>query len=280
MKRNQSLYYQYHQVRGHTIEDCKTLWSDLKQLVKIRKLKQFLYQPNGYSSRAGLGAQRDASIRPSLGTIKVILVTLERTSSQPSRVLSIAQPFIEDLPPNSKRSKVEVRPALSFSDEDKVGTLQPHDDVLVVTLRIGEYDVKRVLVDQDSGAEIMYLDLFRGLKLRPEDLTYYDSPLIGFDGKIVFRKGQIRLPIQARSEVMEANFIVVDAYSPYTTIVARPLLHVLGAVSSTLHLKVKYPSGDQVEELVKSQSVARQCLVAAIRHQAGGEPSRFAEQDL
>ena len=42
---------------------------------------------------------------------------------------------------------MEVRPALSFLDEDKVGTLQPHDDVLVVTLRIGGYDVKRVLVD-------------------------------------------------------------------------------------------------------------------------------------
>ena len=39
----------------------------------------------------------------------------------------------------------------------------------------------------------MYPDLFRGLKLRPEDLAYYDFPLIGFDGKIVFPKGQIRL---------------------------------------------------------------------------------------
>ena len=42
---------------------------------------------------------------------------------------------------------MEVRPALSFLDEDKVGTLQPHDDVLVVTLMIGGYDMKRVLVD-------------------------------------------------------------------------------------------------------------------------------------
>ena len=40
-----------------------------------------------------------------------------------------------------------ARPALSFSDEGKVGTLQPYDDALVVTLRIGGYDVKRVLVD-------------------------------------------------------------------------------------------------------------------------------------
>ena len=51
---------------------------------------------------------------------------------------------------------------------------------------------------------------------------------------------------------MEVNFIVVDTYSPYTTIVARPWFHVMGVVSSTLHLKVKYPLEDQLEELIGS----------------------------
>ena len=59
----------------------------------------------------------------------------------------------------------------------------------MVTLRIEGYDMKRVLVDQGSSAEIIYPDLFKGLKLRSEDLTHYDSPLIGFDGKVVFPKG-------------------------------------------------------------------------------------------
>ena len=50
--------------------------------------------------------------------------------------------------------------------------------------------------------------------------------------------------MQAGLKVVEVDFIVVDAYSPYMAIVARPWLLALGAVSSTLHLKVKYPSGD------------------------------------
>ena len=79
---------------------------------------------------------------------------------------------------------------------------------------------------------------------------------------------------------MEVNFIVVDAYSPYTVIVARPWLHAMGAMSSILHLKMKNSSGDQIKELVGSQSIARQCLVAAIRHQTGGESSASAEQGL
>ena len=68
----------------------------------------------------------------------------------------------------------------------------------------------------------MYPDLYKGLNLRPEDLTTYDSPLMSFDGKVVIPRGQIRLSMQAGSKVVEADFIVVDAYSSYTTIVARP----------------------------------------------------------
>ena len=55
-----------------------------------------------------------------------------------------------------KRERMMVTPTLGFSDEDKQGTLQPHDDALVVTVRIRGYDVKKVLVDQGSKVEIMY----------------------------------------------------------------------------------------------------------------------------
>ena len=57
-------------------------------------------------------------------------------------------------------------------------------------------------------------------------------------------KGQIRLLVQASLEVVQVDFIVVDAYSLYTAIVAKPWLHALRAVSSTLHLKVKHSFED------------------------------------
>ena len=76
----------------------------------------------------------------------------------------------------SKRAKMNVPLVLSFSDADKQGTIQPHDDALVVTLRIGGYDVKRVMIDQDSAVEIMYPDLYKGLGLKLKNLTTYNSP--------------------------------------------------------------------------------------------------------
>ena len=110
----------------------------------------------------------------------------------------------------------------------------------------------------------MYLNLYKGLNLKPKDLTAYDSPLVSFEGKTVTPRGQIRLPIQTGSEVVEVDFIMGDAYSPYTTIVARPWFHALGAISSTLHQKVKYSSDGQIREIVGSQSMARQCMVVTI----------------
>ena len=136
--------------------------------------------------------------------------------------MSVAHLSSEDINQELKRARMERSLIMGFSDEDKIGTIQPHDDALVITLQIGGYDVKRVMVDQGSAAEIMYLDLYKGLNLRAEDLTPYSSPLVSFEGTVIIPKGQIRLPVQTGSKTVEVDFIVVDAYSPYTAIIARP----------------------------------------------------------
>ena len=77
--------------------------------------------------------------------------------------------------------------------------------------------------------------------------------------------------------MVEVDFIVVDAYSPYTVIVTRPWFHTLGAVSSTLHQKVKYPSEGQIKEILGDQALAR---VAAIQHKPKAESSICGEKGL
>ena len=194
--------------------------------------------------------------------------------------MSVARLLSDDTYYEPKRARLELPLVIGFSREDKIGTIQHHDDALVITFRIGGYDVKRVMVDQGSTAEIMYPDLYKGLSLRVEDLTPYNSPLVSFEGKVIVPKGQIRLPMQTGSETVEVDFIVVDAYSPYTAIVARPWLHTLGTVFSTLHQKIKYPSGGQIKEILGDQTMARQCMVAAIRHRPEPEPVTLGEKEL
>ena len=70
--------------------------------------------------------------------------------------------------------------------------------------------------------DVMYPDLYKGLGLKLEDLTAYSSPLVSFEGRMVTPKGLIKLPVQAGTDVVEVDFIVVNVFSPYTAIMGRP----------------------------------------------------------
>ena len=185
-------------------------------------MKHLLHHSSGYQSQTHQEPRRNAALRPPVGTINTILVAPRRMGICPSLVLSVTQLPAEKSQPEPKKAKRNSHSILSFSEEDKIGTTQPHDDALLITLRIIGYDVKGVMVDDGNVAEIMYPDLYKGLKLKLEDLLPYSSPLMSFGGKLVIPKGMIRLPIQMGPEIVEVNFIVVDTYSPYTAIIGRP----------------------------------------------------------
>ena len=123
MRLNQSFYCQYHEDQGHTTEDCRNLWDHLDQLVREGKLKQLLHHSSGQVGQTGSNPQRDVSSRPPLGTINVIFAAPRRTSSCPSRVMSVARLFANDDNLELKRARMDIQSAISFSIEDKIGTL-------------------------------------------------------------------------------------------------------------------------------------------------------------
>ena len=157
-----------------------------------------------------------------------------------------------------------ARELIAFDDDDLEGTIQPDDDALVVITRISGFLVKRVMVDQGNGADVMYTDLFRGLGLKNEDLSKYSTPLVRFDGKMVIPEGQISLPMNMEGKEVVVAVIVVASFSPYTAILGRPWIYAMGAVSSTLHVKVKFPTEQGIAVVRGSQQVAKQCLVVVV----------------
>ena len=144
------------------MEDYRNLWNYLDQLVREGKLKHLLHHSSGHQGQTHQEPQRDTALRPLMGMINIILAAPRRTGTHLSRVLSVAQLPAKEPQPELKRAKMNFHPTLSFSEEDKIGTTQPHDDVLLITLRIGDYDVKRVMVDGGSIAKVIYLDLYKG----------------------------------------------------------------------------------------------------------------------
>ena len=64
-------------------------------------------------------------------------------------------------------------------------------------------------------------------------------------------------------EVM-VTFIVVASFSLYTAILGRPWIHAMGAVLSTLHVKVKFCTEQGIVVIRGNQQMARHCLVAVV----------------
>ncbi|XP_075636585.1 uncharacterized protein LOC142608792 [Castanea sativa] len=86
---------------------------------------------------------------------------------------------------------------------------------------------------------------------------------MGFDGHMVIPEGQISLPIIMGGREVMVTFIVVTSFSPYTAIFERPWIHDMGAVPSTLHVKVKFRTDEGITVIRGDQQAARQFLVAA-----------------
>uniref|UniRef100_A0A2N9H2R1 Uncharacterized protein n=1 Tax=Fagus sylvatica TaxID=28930 RepID=A0A2N9H2R1_FAGSY len=158
-----------------------------------------------------------------------------------------------------------VNGTISFSDSDLQDVQLPHNDPLVITLRIGNYDVKRILVDQGSFAEVMYQELFEKLGLGKSDLSEYSSPIFGFSGESTIPMGKTTLPVLAGPINLQTEFIVIQAPSPYNAIMGRSWLHKMRAIPSTLHQKLRFPTKDGVMEISGDQVAAKQCVLAAAK---------------
>ncbi|XP_058189301.1 uncharacterized protein LOC131306889 [Rhododendron vialii] len=149
----------------------------------------------------------------------------------------------------SKFQKKEEIPII-FSEEDIKGVQIPHDDPLVITIVMANYLMRRVLIDRGSSADILYLHAYDQLKIGQERLRPMTSPLVGFTGTPVYPAGQIALPITMGGEGSQItriiDFIVVDCPSAYNAILGRATLNKIGAIISTYHLMIKFPTPEGV----------------------------------
>ena len=86
-----------------------------------------------------------------------------------------------------------------FSEEDVRGVKQPHDDPLVIMLTIEGFNTRRILVDNGSSMNIIYLSTFQQLKLDPGRLRPFESPIVSFSGDRVYPKGIVTLTVTVGS---------------------------------------------------------------------------------
>ncbi|GMN72562.1 hypothetical protein TIFTF001_056023, partial [Ficus carica] len=171
-------------------------------------------------------------------------------------------------------------PTITFTDDEADRLLHPHNDALVGEIRVANNVVRRVLIDNGSSADVMFMDAFSRLKIEGAELTPAKTVLYGFAGDCVRAAGTIRLPVTVGDGPEKATrmveFIVVDRPSVYNVILGRPTLNALKAVVSTYHLAMKFPTNDGIGVFRGNQEGARKCYMEAVNKVCRKAPATVA----
>ncbi|XP_020240236.1 uncharacterized protein LOC109819062 [Cajanus cajan] len=152
-------------------------------------------------------------------------------------------------------------PTITFKDadfqgidpepDDPMGIDPEPDDPMVISIEIHNCIVKKTLIDQGSSADILYWNTFKQLGISEKELIPYDDPLVGFSG-------------ERESREIQVKYIVVHASTSYNILLGRPSLNMLGAIVSTPHLAMKFPSDKgKIITIHADQKAARECYFAS-----------------
>ena len=144
-------------------------------------------------------------------------------------------------------------PIIGFSEEDARRLHHPHDDALVVSIRVGDYNVHRMLVDNGSSADILYYPAFQQMGIDRTRLIPTNAPTVGFRGTRVLPLGAITLSVTVgdypQQITRDVTFLVVDCSSAYNGIIGRPTLNSWKVATSAYHLMIKFRTEYGIGEL-------------------------------
>lgn len=133
-----------------------------------------------------------------------------------------------------ERAPKEQRPnhdrlEISFGEVDREVVMYPHDYALVISIVITNCTTKRVLIDNRSLVDILFLDAFTKMGVKHGWLRPSPTPLKGFSGDAVQRISAIVLLVTVRFRAWTTttmiDFLVVKAPSTYNVILGRPTLN-------------------------------------------------------
>ncbi|XP_057452479.1 uncharacterized protein LOC130744307 [Lotus japonicus] len=289
---------EYHRSAGHDTGDCFTLKNEIERLIRVGRLQMNdrgdrwngeRQQGNWYKG----GRQQDDRRRDDRRRTP----TADKKETLATRKKEAEKTFNKDLEPPvgtintiaggfggggdtalARRRHVRAvtsvqqyktpfgfqHPDIVISSTNFKGIKTHKDDPVVVMIRIKSFNVRRVLLDQGSSADIIYGDAFDQLGLTDKDFMPYTGTLVGFSGEQVWVRGYIDLDtifgFDENAKLLRVRYLVLQVVASYNVIIGRNTLNRLCAVISTAHLAVKYPlMCGRVGKIVVDQRRGREC---------------------
>ncbi|XP_059429111.1 uncharacterized protein LOC132162917 [Corylus avellana] len=244
-RHNNQKFCEYHKDHGHLTEDCISLGHEIENFIKNRKL-----------------------VRGIAGRGKSNFVRKAHASK-----VNVEEVFLLKRPSKAQKKDSMI---LSFSEEDAKGVSMPHNDALVVTMKVANHAIHRILVDTGNSTDILYWPVFKHMRIDWERIKPFGSLLVGFAGEQVQPLGLISLSVIAgtvsKQSTVMVDFLVVDRPSAYNAIISRLTLNKLMVATSTYHLKMKFLTDEGVGKGKGDQVAARKCYNTSLKKPSGSAP--------
>ncbi|XP_052171626.1 uncharacterized protein LOC127787603 [Diospyros lotus] len=267
---------------GHATEGCAALKDQIEQLIRKGYLSQYVYRPDWRRSpQDNSGRQRSRNPQtphqaidrrnvepPPRNSIFRVIDTIsggftgggESSSARKQHLRAVMS--INNT--EKKPRRIPHHPMISFTEEDFKGINQNLNDPMVISVVTANFWVKKVLIDQGSSADLMYLSVLKKMRIPEGKLKPFDENLISFSGEQVGVRGYIDFPTSFRTaplvKTIYIRYLVIDCQTPYNVLLGRPSLNKIGAVVSTPYLTMKFPVIDtKVGTIHVDQKEARQC---------------------
>ena len=202
--RDKNKYYCFNKDHGHYTKDYLHSKEKIKELIQKGKLQKYVKKGEYSNFRCGNKNQHESSSRsddrpyqPPQDAIREIKTIaggplIGRSFRSLKKACQRQVNNVHMIPPFKQR---QTDQDMSFNEADAKRVKQPHNDPLVIMLNIEGFNTKRILVDNGSSVDIVYLPVFQQLKLDPKRLRPFKSPLVSFSGDRVYPKGIVTLTI-------------------------------------------------------------------------------------
>ena len=223
-KQSRNKYCRFHRDHGHDIVDCYDLKQQIEALIREGKLQKFVSKERTDTHlREQAPRWENDHPRPLVGDIRMIVGgTATTESSKKARKTYLR--MVQNVQLTGSVPKIARResPIIGFSEEDARRLHHPHDDALVISVRVGDYNVHRMLVDNGSSADILYYPAFQQMGVDRARLIPTNALLVGFGGIRVLPLGAITLPVTVgdypQQITKDVTFLVVDCSFAYNGI--------------------------------------------------------------
>ncbi|XP_016464879.1 uncharacterized protein LOC107787786 [Nicotiana tabacum] len=236
--RRSNVLYEFHQERGHKTEDYIGLQQEVVRMLNQGYLKELLSDKGRANFARGCDPSQGPPKPPSSArTIHMII-----GGSDDSVINHVKFTTTHKLKRTVAHERYDdFEDSIIFGKSDADSLSFPHYDALVITLRIADTDVKRIMVDDGSGACIIHPRVLVQMRLEDKIIPRCITPT-SFNNAVERTSREIVLPVLAGGVTLETIFHVMNQETAYNAIIGCPWIHTMRAVPSSFYQVIKFPT--------------------------------------